>query len=71
MTLYVVGSSVTIKWYVPEDAAEADRLRARGGFALHAPDLSEIAAIAWKKIRRDECRGPMPTSSSPSFLHWR
>jgi predicted nucleic acid-binding protein len=54
MSLYVVDSSVAIKWYVPEvHDAEAQRLRA-GGAVLHAPDFLdvEVAAILWKKIRR-------------------
>jgi predicted nucleic acid-binding protein len=56
MTLYVVDSSVAIKWYVPEiHDAEARRLRA-GGAALHAPDFLdvEMAAIVWKKLRRGD-----------------
>ena len=60
MTVYVVDSSVTIKWYVPEHHnAEAQRLRA-GGFALHAPDFLdvEMAAILWKKLRRGDLARP-------------
>lgn len=56
MTIYVVDSSVAIKWYVPEvRQAEAIRLRASGA-ALHAPDFLdvEMAAILWKKLRRGE-----------------
>jgi predicted nucleic acid-binding protein len=56
MIVYVVDSSVAIKWYVPEVLdAEARRLRA-GGVALHAPDFLdvEIAAIVWKKRRRGD-----------------
>lgn len=55
MSVYVVDSSVAIKWFVPEvDAAAAVRLPASGA-QLHAPDFIdvELAAIAWKKIRRD------------------
>jgi predicted nucleic acid-binding protein len=54
MSLYVVDSSVVIKWYVPE-VLSADALRVRdGNMLLHAPDFLdvELAAIAWKKIRR-------------------
>ena len=60
MTVYVVDSSVAIKWYVPErHNAEAHRLRA-GGIALHAPEFLdvEMAAIVWKKLRRGDMRGP-------------
>ena len=56
MTVYVVDSSVAIKWYVPEvRQAEAVRLRASGA-PLHAPDLLnvEMAAILWKKLRKGE-----------------
>jgi predicted nucleic acid-binding protein len=54
MTVYVVDSSVAIKWFTPEAlSAEANRVRA-GGDPLHAPDFLdvEVAAIAWKKVRR-------------------
>jgi predicted nucleic acid-binding protein len=54
MTLYVVDSSVVIKWFTPESlTAEANRVRA-GSDPLHAPDFLdvEVAAIAWKKTRR-------------------
>jgi predicted nucleic acid-binding protein len=56
MTVYVVDSSVAIKWYVPEvHQAEAIRLRASGA-DLHAPDFLnvEVAAILWKKLRKGE-----------------
>ena len=54
MTALVVDSSVAIKWYVPE-ALSTEALRVRDGSTpLHAPDFLhvEVAAIAWKKIRR-------------------
>jgi predicted nucleic acid-binding protein len=60
MTVYVIDSSVAIKWYVPEvHQAEAFRLRASGA-ALHAPDFVnvEMAAILWKKLRRGELTRP-------------
>jgi predicted nucleic acid-binding protein len=55
MTLYVVDSSVVIKWFIPEAlSTEAVRLQT-AGVPLHAPDFIEVelAAIAWKKMRRD------------------
>lgn len=55
MSLYVVDSSVVIKWFTQEvNSAEAVRLQPRG-FSLHAPDFLdvELAAIVWKKMRRD------------------
>jgi predicted nucleic acid-binding protein len=54
MTLYVVDSSVVVKWFTPEVlSAEANRARA-GGNPLHAPGFLdvEVAAIAWKKVRK-------------------
>jgi predicted nucleic acid-binding protein len=54
MTVYVVDSSVVVKWFTPESlTAEANRLR-KGTDPLHAPGFLnvEVAAIAWKKIRR-------------------
>lgn len=56
MTVYVVDSSVPIKWYVPEvHQAEALRLRASGA-ALHTPDFIDVetAAVLWKKLRPGE-----------------
>ncbi len=55
MSLYVVDSSVTIKWFIQEPhSAEAVRLQTLG-VPLHAPDFMdiELAAIVWKKIRRE------------------
>lgn len=55
MSLYVVDSSVVIKWFTQEvNSAETVRLQTCGT-PLHAPDFLdvELAAIAWKKIRRD------------------
>ena len=55
MNLFVVDSSVVIKWFVPEtDTDVALRLQS-GHPPLHSPDFLdvELAAIAWKKIRRD------------------
>jgi predicted nucleic acid-binding protein len=54
MSLYVVDSSVVIKWFVPEVLTpEANQLRG-SGVPLHAPGFLniEVAAIAWKKLRR-------------------
>jgi predicted nucleic acid-binding protein len=54
VSVFVVDSSVAIKWYVPE-ALSAEALRVRSsGTTLHAPDFLdvEVAAIVWKKIRR-------------------
>lgn len=56
MTVYVVDSSVAIKWYVPEALqTEALRLRA-SGVPVHTPDFAnvEMAAILWKKLRKGE-----------------
>src|SRR6476659_1403627 len=55
MKPFVVDSSVAIKWYLPEPhSAKAVSLQTIGN-QLHAPDFLdiELAAIAWKKIRRD------------------
>jgi predicted nucleic acid-binding protein len=46
MSLYVVDSSVTVKWYVPEvHDAEARRLRA-GGVVLYDPDFLDVEVAA-------------------------
>lgn len=55
MTPYVVDASVAVKWYIPEPlSAKATGLQTCGA-ALHAPDFLdvELAAIVWKKVRRD------------------
>ncbi|MBL8823571.1 MAG: type II toxin-antitoxin system VapC family toxin [Planctomycetia bacterium] len=55
MSVYVVDSSVAIKWFTQEiNTAEAVRLQGCG-VPLHAPDFLdvELAAIVWKKIRRE------------------
>ena len=54
MSVYVVDSSVAIKWYVPE-VHQPDALRLLGcGVPLHSPDFLdvEVAAVLWKKLRR-------------------
>jgi predicted nucleic acid-binding protein len=51
----VVDSSVAMKWFTPEPlSAQAVGLQSYGS-SLHAPDFLdiELAAIAWKKIRRE------------------
>src|SRR5438876_4041655 len=55
MSLYVVDSSVAIKWYVPEVLSDKAILLQTCGIPLHAPDFVdvELAAVAWKKMRRD------------------
>ncbi len=66
MNLQVIDSSVAIKWYVPEPHdAEALGLRT-GGVPLHCPDFLkiELAAILWKKIRRDG----LPRSEADNIL---
>jgi predicted nucleic acid-binding protein len=55
MRPYVVDSSVAMKWITPEPlSAQAEGLQTCGA-PLHAPDFLdiELAAIAWKKVRRD------------------
>jgi predicted nucleic acid-binding protein len=54
--LFVVDSSVGIKWFVPE-VHTADALRARApGRSLHAPAFFdvEMGNILWKKVQRAE-----------------
>jgi predicted nucleic acid-binding protein len=56
MSVFVVDSSVVVKWFVPE-AFEAEALRARdGGRPLHAPNFLdvEVGSILWKKVQRGE-----------------
>ena len=56
MSVFVVDSSVVVKWFVPE-VHEAEALRVRdGGTPLHAPNFVdvEVGNILWKKILRGE-----------------
>ena len=56
MSLFVVGASVGVKWFVPEaDAAFAQRLQ-DPAHELHIPAFFdvEVANILWKKIQRGE-----------------
>jgi predicted nucleic acid-binding protein len=59
MSLYVVDSSVAIKWYVPEKHSEAAAGLLDDGHALCAPDLlpAEFGNVLWKKHRRGELTG--------------
>ncbi len=53
--LFVVDSSVAIKWFVPEiHTVEAIRVRAAGR-SLHAPAFIdvEMGNVLWKKVQRD------------------
>ena len=56
MTVYVVDSSVGMKWFVPEvHSSDAQRLQ-NPTAELHVPTFFdvEMANILWKKIQRDE-----------------
>jgi predicted nucleic acid-binding protein len=56
MSVFVVDSSVVVKWFVPE-FFEAEALRVRdGGTPLHAPNFLdvEVGNILWKKVQRGE-----------------
>jgi predicted nucleic acid-binding protein len=58
MSVFVVDSSVVVKWFVPE-VSEAEALRVRdGGTPLHAPNFLdvEVGNILWKKVQRGELR---------------
>ena len=56
MSVFVVDSSVVVKWFVPE-VHEAEALRVRdGGMPMHAPNFLdvEVGNILWKKMVRSE-----------------
>ncbi|NIR46303.1 MAG: PIN domain-containing protein [Gemmatimonadetes bacterium] len=64
MTVYVVDSSVAVKWYVPEPGSGlASRLFDEAA-DLHAPDLlaSEFGNTLWKKAQRGELSGSEASS---------
>ena len=64
MTVYVVDSSVAVKWYVPESDSEAASTLLDGEHELSAPDLlaSEFGNVLWKKVRGGELTGAQVTS---------
>lgn len=64
MTVYVVDSSVAVKWYVPESGSDRAEKLLDEANRLHAPDLlaAEFGNALWKKSRRGELRGPEVTS---------
>ena len=60
MTVYVVDSSVAVKWYVPETGSQLAAALLDEGYELHAPDLlsAEFGNVLWKKFRRGDLTGP-------------
>ncbi len=59
MSLFVVDSSVAVKWYVPEAGSESASRLLDAENELAAPDLlaSEFGNALWKKHRRGELTG--------------
>jgi predicted nucleic acid-binding protein len=56
MTVYVVDSSVAVKWYVPEAYSDSAATLLDESNELVAPDLlpAEFGNAVWKKWRRGE-----------------
>ncbi|MHC5034678.1 MAG: type II toxin-antitoxin system VapC family toxin [Planctomycetota bacterium] len=56
MTVFVVDSSVAVKWYVPETNSDAAAALLNESNELVAPDLlpAEFGNALWKKCRRGE-----------------
>lgn len=56
MTVYVIDSSVAVKWYVPETHSDSAAVLLEEGNELVAPDLlpAEFGNALWKKCRRGE-----------------
>ena len=56
MTAVVVGSSVALKWFIPEVLSEQAESLLDGSLELLTPDLlfPEVGNILWKKIARGE-----------------
>ena len=57
MNRFVVGASVAIKWYFPENYTEEAERLLKSGNELSAPDLlfSEIGNILWRRVTASEC----------------
>lgn len=58
MTMFVVDASVVAKWFFPEVHSAESRRLLSPRHTLLAPDLiwSELANIAWKRVRRGELK---------------
>ena len=56
MSLFVVDSSVAIKWFLPENHSEAALRLLAQQHTLYAPDLifSEFSNVLWKRVRKNE-----------------
>ena len=56
MTVYVIDSSVAVKWYVPETHSDSAATLLDESHELVAPDLlpAEFGNALWKKCRRGE-----------------
>ncbi len=56
MSVFVVDTSLVIKWFVPEVHSEAARRWLGASHDYVAPDLlfSEAGNVVWKKVRRRE-----------------
>ena len=54
--MFVVDSSVAIKWFVPEPGSEDALALLKGDAILIAPDilLAEVANGLWRKVRKGE-----------------
>lgn len=56
MTRFVVDASVVVKWFLPEDHAEAAQRLLEDDHDLLSPDLlrAEVGNVMWKRWRRGE-----------------
>jgi predicted nucleic acid-binding protein len=56
VSLFVVDTSVAIKWFLPEIHSDAALRLLAQQHTLHAPDLifSEFANVLWKRVRKNE-----------------
>jgi predicted nucleic acid-binding protein len=56
VSLFVVDTSVAVKWFFPEIHADAALRLLAQQHTLHAPDLifSEFGNVLWKRVRKKE-----------------
>lgn len=59
MSVFVLDSSVVIKWFVPEIHSDAAAKLLREPHQYLVPDLlfAELGNVVWKKVRRQELSG--------------
>jgi len=70
VSLFVVDTSVAIKWFLPENHSDAALRLLAQQHTLHAPDLifSELSNVLWKRVRKNEISKSEANATLKSLL---